>query len=69
MEAVMNRKIIIALYASTLFLPVPALSQSANNDACDELLHSLPANSTLTREQVEAYKADNNAEACQTALS
>jgi hypothetical protein len=69
MEEIMNRKIVIALYASTLLLPVSALAQSATNDPCDELLRSLPERSTLTREQVEAYKADNNLEACQTALS
>jgi hypothetical protein len=65
----MTRKVILTLYASTLFLPASALAQSAANDPCDELLRSLSENSNLTREQAEAYRASNDLEACQTALN
>ena len=64
----MHLRATLALVATTALVPAAALAQSDSDGACDRLLHSMPENSALTREQVEQYQANNNEAACQAAL-
>ena len=65
----MKLRYVVSLLASTAFVPAMAHAQAVSDDACAQLLQSLPQDSTVTTAQVEEYQATNNTAACQAVLS